>query len=174
LDYYFDVIDDYRPPWFDGLYPEHNAENIPVDTSIYFYVHDLGLGVDIASLVFKVNDLEVTPQVQKIDDNNYFVYYTPEKDLFFNAYIYCYARVEDLSSANNSAVTFWRFKTAGAELPMLLNFNPECCDDPVYSMSDIYLEIYSRDSGLDLDSLVVSIDGLNYPIELWPRIYRKE
>ena len=172
LKYYFDIIPDYRPPWFENLYPAPYAESVSVDTYISFDVKDLGLGVNINSLVFRINDMNVSPDITKYNDNYYHVSFKPDKKLFYNAWVYCYARVEDLAAAKNSALEFWRFKTQNPELPLLMDFDPECCDNPVYSMTDIQFDIYGRTEGLDLDSLVVTIDGINYTMDFWPKIYR--
>jgi len=174
LDYYFDIIDDYRPPWFDGLYPSDNSENISVTSPIYFTVNDVGLGVNINSLIFKINDLEVTPAIKQVSDNSYLVSYVPMKEFYYDSYMYCYAYIEDVAVSKNYASVSWRFRTQVSNPPSIINFHPGCCKDNIHTMSDIYFDIFGEETGLDLNSLLITIDGVIYPIELIPKIYRQE
>lgn len=173
--YWFEIIPDYRPPWFENLYPIPEQTGLSTLTPISFDIKDTGRGVDISSLVFRVNDLDVTPtKIYKYSNTHYRIYYQPTKEFYYNAFVYVFVRVNDLAAQHNYAIEYWRFKTEAADTPMLTGFMPECCANPVSTMTDVMFEIYGKYSGIDLDSLIITIDGVNYPLEFWPKIYRSE
>lgn len=173
--YWFEIIPDYRPPWFENLYPAREQTGLSILTPISFDIKDIGTGININSLVFRVNDLDITPtKIYKYSDNHYRVYYQPTKEFYYNSFVYIFVRVNDLAAQHNYAIEYWRFKTEAADTPMLTGFMPECCDDPVPTMTDVMFEIYGKYSGVNLDSLIITIDGVNYPFEFWPKIYRSE
>ena len=173
LDYYFDIVDDFKPPTFHNIRPGNGTTNMGRFRSISFEIRDEGLGVDISTLTLTVNNLVVIPQeVYKYSDQWYFVRWTPTYPYYYNATIECFATVSDLSDAKNRAFTTWSFSTAASELPMIDNPDPYYCAFPVHLNSDIQLDVYGRGGGISEDTIVFTVDQHEYQVERYPKIYR--
>ena len=61
--YSFTTIPDMIPPYVTDRYPANGAVGIPVDTVISCKICDEESGVDINSIIMKVNNVEIVPQI---------------------------------------------------------------------------------------------------------------
>lgn len=172
LDYWFDVVDDYKPPYFERFNPVDGQEEVAVNHFIMFDIRDAGLGVDISTLSFTVNNLIELPQIYKYSDNWYRVVYTPEVNYYYNSTVECFATVSDLSSSQNRGYAVWSFSTSEAELPIVMNRDPYACAFPVHHKDDIRLDIYGRGGGISYPSILFTWDQHAYFIYTYPKIYR--
>jgi hypothetical protein len=172
LSYWFDIVDDFYPPRIINQYPYHLMNNVDVRHWIRFDVMDEGLGVDISTLSFTVNNMVVIPDIYKYSDNWYQVVYTPPEAFYYDSWIDCFVTVADLSSAQNRAFATWSFRTSSAEAPIILDPDPYYCAFPVGLKDDIHLDIYGRKGGANLHSLVFTIDQKKYDPISYPKIYR--
>ena len=85
VDYWFEIIPDYRKPYLENLSPSRDEDNVAVDTDVYFEIKDVGVGVDIDTLEMTMNSRIVTPtNIEKVTDNHYKVTYNPASDLLYN------------------------------------------------------------------------------------------
>lgn len=173
ISYWFDIVNDFTPPVFENIYPFDGMADVSVLQAISFDIKDQGLGVDISTLTFTVNNLVVIPQqIIKYSDNWYRVAYTPEYPYYFNAMVECFATIADLSTEQNRAYATWAFSTGNAELPFVVNPDPSYCAFPVHHNSDIRFDVYGKEGGINEKSIIVSIDDTERNVIKYPKIYR--
>jgi hypothetical protein len=172
IEYWFDIVDDFRPPEIFNIYPYNGMQSVDIRHWIRFEIQDEGLGVDISTLTLTVNNLVVIPQVYKYSDHWYQVVYTPPLPFYYNSTVECFATVADASSSQNRAFAVWNFDTAEAEVPMIANPDPYYCAFPIHLKDDVSVDVYGRAGGANLESLVFSIDQKKYFPVTYPKIYR--
>jgi hypothetical protein len=173
LNYYFDIVDDFRAPTFESIYPYDGMEGANRRQWILFDIKDEGLGIDISTLSFTVDNMIVIPQVYKYSDNWYRVVYSPPVNYYYNAVVNCFATVEDLSSRKNRAFAVWSFHTESGELPIIMNPEPYFCAFPVHLKSHIGVDVFAREAGANLHSMVFTWDQKEYKVITYPKIYRQ-
>lgn len=61
--YSFQIIPDMIKPYITDRFPANGAVGIPIDTIISCKVCDDETGIDINSIIMKVNNVEVVPQI---------------------------------------------------------------------------------------------------------------
>jgi hypothetical protein len=172
LNYWFDIVDDFYPPTIFNMYPSNGMTNIDHRHWIRFEIQDEGLGIDISTLTFTVNNLVVIPDIYKYSDNWYQVIYTPPYPFYYNSTVECFATVADLSSSQNRGFAVWSFKTGESEVPIIINAEPSCGTFPVHLKDDIQVDVYGRGGGINLSSLVFSVEQKKYVPSTYPKIYR--
>jgi hypothetical protein len=173
LNYWFDIVDDFRPPVFESIYPYDGMENVNRQQWIMFDIKDEGLGVDISTLSFTVDNMIVIPQVYKYSDHWYRVVYSPPVQYYYNATVNCFATVMDLSTRQNRAYAVWSFHTESGELPILVNPEPYFCAFPVHHKSHIGVDVFAREAGANLHSMIFTWDQKKYKVITYPKIYRQ-
>jgi hypothetical protein len=173
LDYYFDIVDDFRPPAFENIYPYDGMENVNRQHWIMFDIKDEGMGVDISTLSFTVDNMIVIPQIYKYSDHWYRVIYSPPVQYYYNATVNCFATVMDLSSRQNRAFVVWSFHTESGELPFIVNPQPYFCAFPVHHKSHIGVDLFARAAGANLHSMIFTWDQKEYKVITYPKIYRQ-
>jgi hypothetical protein len=172
LDYWFDIVDDFYPPEIFNMYPYNGMTNVDTRHWIRFEIQDEGLGVDISTLTFTVNNLVVIPDIYKYSDYWYQVVYTPPYPFYYNSTVECFATVSDRSSSQNRGFAIWSFKTGEAEVPVVLNPEPACGAWPMHLKADIQADVYGRGGGANRSSLVFTVDQKKYIPDTYPKIYR--
>lgn len=172
LDYWFDIVDDFYPPTIFNMYPYNGMSNVDTRHWIRFEIQDEGLGIDISTLTFTVNNLVVIPDIYKYSDNWYQVIYTPPYPFYYNSTVECFATVADRSSSQNRGFATWSFITGEAEVPIVLNPEPGCGAWPVHLKSDIQADVYGRGGGANRSSLVFTVDQKKFIPDTYPKIYR--
>ena len=173
LSYYFDIVDDFKPPYFENIYPYDGMENVARNHWIMFDIKDEGLGVDISTLSFTVDNMIVIPQIYKYNDHWYRVIYTPPVPYYYNARVSCFATVMDKSSRRNRAFATWSFNTESGELPIIMNPNPYFCAFPVHHKSHVGVDLFARAAGANLHSMIFTWDQKEYKVITYPKIYRQ-
>jgi len=172
IKYWFDIVDDFKPPTIYNMYPSQGMVNIDVNHWIRFEIRDEGLGVDISSLTFTVNNLVVIPTIYKYSDYWYQVIYEPPVPYYYNAPIECFATVTDLSSQRNRAFAVWSFNTGPSVTPIIMNPVPGYCAFPVHANADVKLDVFAREGGANWPSMTFTIDQKKYEYYSYPKIYR--
>jgi hypothetical protein len=156
------------------MYPADTMIDVGVAQPVRFEIQDQGLGIDISSLTFTINNLVVNPDIYKYSDQWYQVIYTPEYPYYYNSLVYCFVTVSDLSASQNRAYAVWSFKTIEAELPIMMNPDPAQCAFPVHHNEDISVDVFARAGGANLASLEFTIDQIKRNPYAYPKIYRQE
>lgn len=155
--YWFGVIPDYRFPYLDNLNPSREQENVPVDSSIYFEIKDLGVGVDISTFEMTVNSVLVSPSVTKINDNFYSVTYDPPENFGFEKTVAVNVKVADSSDNANYLNDGYRFYTPSSSDVWFTEMSPEKCVRGVSPYSSVRFVVLGNGNGVDRDTIRLQI-----------------
>lgn len=172
-DYWFKIIADYRAPYIENESPASEEEEVPVSTDISFDVFDAGEGVDISSLSMYVNNRLVNPTVSVIS-GGYHILYDPPKDFYYGESVSIAVTVYDIGE--NLLYDSWKFYCAGSTGPWIDrdSFYPRNCSKGVYrKITGLSVNVYAVDeTGVDSDSILVTIGGKNRDVTITPIVYR--
>ena len=174
-DYWFKIIPDYKAPYIDNEIPSRGEENVVINTDISFDVFDAGVGVDIDTLEFYVNNRQKTPVITEIS-GGYHVYYNPPDDFYYGQTVEITVKVKDASDYENTLRDMWRFYIEGSTGPWIDidSFYPANCRRGIpRKVSEISFNVYGiNDTGVDESSIIVHIGGKERDVTITPIIYR--
>jgi len=174
-DYWFRIIPDYKSPYITNEYPSRDSSNVSIDTIITFDIYDTGVGVDINSLEMYVNNFIVTPTITTIS-GGYRVEYSPTANFIYNRPVEVLVIVDDLSSNRNKLYDSWRFYCERSIGPWIdpESFEPENCTEGVArKVARISANVYAvNGTGIDKDSILVYIGGIERKVKVIPIVYR--
>jgi hypothetical protein len=102
--------EDITPPYTDGYDPAPGAFNVSVDTNITVHVKDSGAGVNMSTIVMKVNNLSVTPVITGIPAD-YELIYDPPDDFNFSETVNVSLYACDLDNNCMPEAYIWEFTT---------------------------------------------------------------
>jgi len=172
-DYWFRIIPDYRAPYIENETPTREEEDVLVSTDIEFDVIDAGEGVDISTLTMYVNNRLVIPTTSGIS-GGYHVFYNPPSDFYYGEHVEIFVNIRDIGG--NLLHDAWRFYCSGSTGPWIDrdSFTPIHCSKGVYrKVTGISVNVYAIDgTGLDSDSVLVTIGGKDRNIAMTPIVYR--
>jgi hypothetical protein len=176
-DYWFKIIQDYKGPYIENESPSREAEDIPVDTSISFDIKDIGVGVDINTLVLYVNNKKIFNAVTSEISGGYHVSYTPTENFSYGDTVEIIVNARDASGYANRMYDMWRFYIVGSTGPWIDmdSFYPRNCTRgvPRKWTGGISFNVYGIDNtGIDPNSIVVHIGGKQRDVTITPIIYR--
>jgi len=176
-DYWFKVIADYRAPYIINENPAREEEDVTTNTNISFDLLDAGTGVDINTLEFYVNNRAKHSDVSAIT-GGYHVSYNPGEDFYYGETVEITVKVKDVSNYQNMLYDMWRFYIVGSTGPWIDrgSFNPKACAKGIYrKRTGISFNIYGiDDTGVDRESILVTIGGKERNVRIIPIIYRLE
>ncbi len=175
VDYWFRIIQDYKAPYITNENPYREEEGVAIDTNIEFDIMDLGVGVNIDSLEFFVNNRYKVPDVTPIS-GGYHIFFNPPEDFYYNQTVEISLRISDASDNNNILYDMWRFYTVESEGPWFdpESFVPKICSRGVYrKQNPVAFNVYEiNNTGIDESSILVYIGGKERNVRLVPIIYR--
>lgn len=163
----FQCLDDI-PPSITNQVPANGASNVPHNTLIFFSVLDPESGVDPTQIDATVNGapavINGVPQAGYLSStispipNGYEV--KIQADALFGPYetVNLFAEAHDL--AGNSTTASWSFQTLDDLLPSISNLNPVGGSTNVANDANVLFEIRDVGSGVDLNSIHLTIDGV--------------
>jgi len=170
FEYFFEIIDDIQPPYPGEWDPEPGEDQVPIDTNIIFNIYDNIEGVDITSVVVDVQGIQFTYlntsfSYQTIP-NGYSVILDLPSDLDYGEVVIVQIDAADLSQPANVMLTY------------IYNFQCKFDDDPPYTGdydpipgqqnvpidSNVNFHVYDDDLGVDINTLLVEIDGTLYSV----------
>ncbi len=174
-DYWFKVIADYRAPYIVNESPDREEEDVLVNTNISFGIREAGVGVDISTLELYINNQLVTP-ITTTTASGYDVSYNPPRDFYYGQTVEISVRVQDTSEFQNTLFDMWRFYCEGSSGPWIDpdSFYPRNCTKGTYrKLTGISANVYAiNDTGLDRQSIIVTIGGKERNVTITPIIYR--
>jgi hypothetical protein len=174
-DYWFKVTPDFRAPYVINEIPYREEEDVLVNTDISFDIIDPGVGVDINNLELYINSRFVTPVTSTISAG-YHVAYNPSTDFHYGQTVEITLYAQDLSSTRNQLYDTWRFYCEGSTGPWIdrSSFYPRDCSRGVYrKVIGIMINVLGiNDTGVDRDSLTMTIEGKEREVAITPIIYR--
>jgi len=174
-DYWFKVTPDFRAPYIINEIPYREEEEVLADTDISFDIIDPGVGVDLDSLELYINNRSVTPTTSGIS-GGYHVSYNPSTDFHYGQTVEITVYVQDLSDIKNQLYDTWRFYCEGSAGPWIdrSSFYPRDCSRGVYrKVIGIMINVLGiNDTGVDRDSLTMTIEDKERDVAITPIIYR--
>lgn len=169
FEYSFRTADELAPI-FDDIFPAPGSIDVPTDTAIRFTFNDsTQSGADIDSL-----DIRILGSLVVIDGNaldGYILEYSEniydgyDVQLFFPERLPEFTDIDIVLSGADKAGNFGEFeyswKTADETPPLFDNIRPIFPDSKISITDPIFVDIFEPGSGLDLDSVGVTIDGIS-------------
>ncbi|MBC8385074.1 MAG: tandem-95 repeat protein [Candidatus Cloacimonetes bacterium] len=172
FNYSFECERDTDPPYIGNYQPLPGSEYIPIDTNIEFYVFDDILGVDINSLLVDVNGTDYSVLIGNLtatmigSENIYSISINPTNNFDYGEVINVVINASDLASPVNWLNNFaYSFKCIDdIDTPFLGEFDPIPNSFGVQLDEDITFHIYDSDYGVDINTVVVEIQGSISPL----------
>ncbi|MGD9209333.1 MAG: hypothetical protein PVI90_01085 [Desulfobacteraceae bacterium] len=166
--YSFRTVDT-EAPYLTNRDPAPDETGVSVSTTVSLDILDVGDGVDVDSVVIEVdsvvawqNDAQQTgfSVVKSSVTDGYRYVITP--DTAFDPYVYVTIDVyaDDLATTPNTLDTSYSFQTADSDAPILDNLSPNDSDINVPVDTTISLDILDIDSGVDVDSVSIKVEGV--------------
>jgi hypothetical protein len=174
-DYWFKIIPDFKAPHIVNESPAREAEDVLLDTNISFDVLDVGIGVNIDTLEFYVNNRIKLPNTTTIS-GGYHVSYNPPEEFFYGQTVEIIVKVKDASGYENVLYDMWRFYCVGSTGPWIdrSSIYPKTCAAGVHrKQTNISVNVYAiDDTGVDRESLLIEIGGKERDVRITPIVYR--
>jgi len=172
VEYWFEVIPDYRAPYLTNLYPNREAENVPVSSDVYFEIEDTGTGIDIDSLEVLLNSRLINPDIEKVSDKHYKVHYTHSEPFYYNKPYKVVVKVNDLSQYVNGLNDSYTFYTELSGGVVFTDFDPIKCKRGMQRFQNISLVALADGNGIDEDSIKMQVFDKDVVPKIIPIIYR--
>ncbi|MFC1517203.1 choice-of-anchor Q domain-containing protein [Candidatus Margulisiibacteriota bacterium] len=146
-------------PTIDNKTPAPDASAIPTNSSISFDVWDTESGVSLDTLVLKVKTIDITTQVVSNGvPASYNFTYDPGTDFGYGELVTVDIYIEDVSG--NPQTSIYSFTTVeDTTPPAIANRNPDSGASDVPTNSSIAFTISDSETGVSIDSLIVSVNG---------------
>jgi hypothetical protein len=170
VQYWWDVIDDFRAPAITNEHPTPYSANVNLDTNITFDVIDAGLGVDPDTIVLALNGGRVDPLNLTTISGGYHCEYNPPNDFYYDQNIAVTVDAADIKG--NYAHSTYYFTTGLSEGPWFHGAFPRKCSRGIFVDEKVMLQVYGVDHGINTGSILVRIDQKDREIEMRPIIYR--
>ncbi len=166
----FTSLRDTEPPYVDNLNPDSNATNVPVDTDITFHIYDDEDGVDLSTVEVEIQEVLYTSTNSCFyysgTESDYSIVINPPLNFSFGDTIYIKIRALDNSIPPNiMPEVLYFFECIEDSLPPYIGElypSPESLDIPVNT--NITFHIYDNAVGVDLASILVDIQGIEYSV----------
>jgi hypothetical protein len=172
-EYWFRIIPDYKAPYIENESPDREETDVSVNTNISFDIFDAGVGVDIDTLEFYVNNRRKTPSYSAIA-GGYHITYNPPNNFFYGETVEIAVKVDDIRG--NTLYDMWRFYCVGSTGPWIDidSFYPKSCQEGIKRKTDrVSVNVYGiDDTGVDRDSIIIHIGGKERSVKIRPIIYR--
>jgi len=168
--YYFTCIADEEPPQLIEAYPiEEGFEN----SSFYFLVYDEQSGVDISSLILRLDDELIDNeliQTEEMEDGTWEITYEPENNLQANDDFSVELQIDD-NLGNHASYSYSIVIVEDTFSPRINLLTPEEGSFDL-SMGDVMtLDILDKGLGISQTSIELKINGLvrdNYSLQVNP------
>ncbi len=162
--YRFYTRQDTDPPYTNTWIPSPGDTDVSVDTNISFHILDLGEGVDLTTIEVNVNGeiyYNGDPGFSYSgSSNDYYIEIDPANNFGFEQVVNVLINASDLAENPNAMSTFAYSFQCSQDLasPSLLYIDPSS-QEVVARNHPITIEVVDPESGLDLSSLVLTLDG---------------
>jgi hypothetical protein len=170
--YTFDIVGDFKTPFLSSVYPPDNSINNLPDTEVFAIIGDLETGIDLATIEFFIGGKTV-PTVNTLLDSGFVkVSYTTSTNYPYEADMSAAVRAKD--KEGNEFIGSWNFKIKPSSGVLFINNSPEECSVLVPVDTDVCIEVFGLEDGVNLNNLSFSVGEKNITYVLKPKVYRKE
>ena len=170
--YTFETVDDFKDPVAVELFPPNLSINNPSTTEVYAVIRDNETGVDLSSIEFFVNGIQVTPTIEENIPGFFKVIYQSPVPYIFESTVSASIKVSD--NASNVIIFPWNFSIEDSSGIFFTNHDPEDCDVLVPISKDVCLEAFGREQGIHIGSATFVVNGKEVVFALVPKVYRKD
>lgn len=172
LDYWFNVIPDYRAPYLTNLSPGREEDYVNVDTEISFEIYDIGTGLNLSTLECFLNSIKMDISVEEYDRYHCKVVYSPPKDLYYGKTYRMTVKVNDSSENINKLTDAWQFYTIVSDGVKFVDFNPIRCKRGASRFSSVSVLALADGGGVDKDSIQMQVLDKDVDVNKSPIVYR--
>ncbi len=164
--YPFYTVTDLAPPRITNLVPDHEAVDVPIQSSIQFDIVDFEQGVDISTLKLFVNNVRIIDGIHgtiewvELEDGGYTVKYSPAETWLYGDLIPVAIFVKDASAAHNERFFTYSFTTIGSLVPRLINLEPRACAVGVPVQTTVQADVIDGGHGFDPESLLFTVEEI--------------
>lgn len=178
LDYWFQLIPDFIPPYIINEVPFIEDYDVPIDTYISFDVIDGGAGVDMRTMEIFLDQRRALGYTYTSISGGYHIVYEPPKDFYYGRTVQVTVQVDDISDNTNFVYHDWKFYVVGSTGPWFdrAHYAPGLCIEGLdKKVRDISLQVYGVDGhGISKGSIVVHVGGIKREVTITPVVYREE
>ncbi|MDA3813824.1 MAG: Ig-like domain-containing protein [Candidatus Cloacimonetes bacterium] len=170
FEYSFEIIDDIQPPYTGEWDPEPGADEVPIDTNVSFNIYDNIEGVDITSVVVEIQGVQFTylntSFTYQTIPNGYTVTLDLPSDFDYGELVNVQIDGADFSQPANVMITYsYTFQCEYDNAPPYTgNYDPVPGQQDVPINTNINFHVYDDDLGVDINTLLVEIDGVQYSV----------
>ncbi len=160
--YYFRITPDLVEPELVNFNPEPNASAVAIDSDIYFEIIDNGIGVDIESLVMKVNDEIIEAETTLIPETFFYQVNYSGADFEYGELVRVVISVSDLASSPNTLTNFnYSFTVVDddQEAPFFTGLNPSAESTDIPIDTSISMLILDAESEVDSNSIIFKVNN---------------
>lgn len=172
LDYWFNIIPDYKAPYLTDLYPGREEDYVNVDTEISFEIYDSGTGLDLSTLECFLNSIKVAVSVEEYDRYHCKVTFILTKDLYYGKTYKVTVKVSDSSDNENKLNDAWSFYTDESEGVRFVDFDPIRCKRGASRFSSVSVVALADGGGIDKDSIKMQVLDKDVAVSKIPVVYR--
>jgi len=151
---------DTAPPYIVAHHPNPDERNVTPGTLISFHIKDDYSGVDRNSIILRLNNEVVTPEITgTIFD--YFVSYQPEDHFAYNDSVGVQIDAKDLALEPNimQPARYLFYIETDVTPPLIVFTKPGAGAENISLVTDIVFDIFDDQLGVDSSSVVFKIDN---------------
>jgi hypothetical protein len=174
LDYWFEIIPDYKAPYITNESPVRNATKVPITSDISFDILDTEVGVDISSLELYINNRNKSFSYYSIV-GGFRVTYNNENIFYYNQDIEVAIQVNDSSGQKNILYDMWKFQLISSVAPSIdfESITPKACARGLTTRITVIKFILLDDgNGIDANSIELLVDNTKRDYKVTPIIKR--
>ncbi|MBC8527530.1 MAG: Ig-like domain-containing protein [Candidatus Cloacimonetes bacterium] len=164
--YFFECIEDSLPPYIGELDPSPDSLDIPVNTNITFHIFDNGVGVDLASILIDIQDIQYSVSDEYFyvsgTANDYEILIDIPYEFEIGEVVNVQIDAADLNEIQMDTFVFWFQCEYDTQPPTSGEFNPSQGATDVPIDTNISFNIYDNMAGVDTTSVVVKIQDVPY------------
>ncbi|MBN2092127.1 Ig-like domain-containing protein [candidate division KSB1 bacterium] len=167
--YYFKTLIDRNGPAISRKKPLAGSSGISQNTEIQFNISDLIAGVDIQSLHFLIDDIEIKNYTMSGDSANYQIQYKPLHPFNFGDTVNVVVKVADLVDPANLTIEKWQFviqTSIDMIPPFITDLFPRDKSENVPSNSEISFYVRDNQSGVDRETIKLFLNGIEKNIQI--------
>ena len=175
VEYWFEVIPDFKSPYLFNLLPDRWAKDVSVDTQISFEIKDDGTGVDVSTLECLLNSVRMDKNfldIEVFSMSHIKVTYTPPNDLYFSKSYKVGVSVYDISENRNFMNDSFIFYTVDSSGVAIINPSPGVCKGGMRRFQDVSVLVLAAGNGVDEASIRMQVFNKDVNHNLIPIIYR--
>jgi len=152
---------DLIPPKIEVIRPLPNSTDVSIDTDIVLYVKDDSSGIDTASVVFKVNDQVIVHNnlnfiISETGDTIKYVAVSPfayQSEVKVDFYV-----ADRAGNSVDTLYSFWTEPEPDTTSPWFVDLDPDSADTNVDINSNIKFTVVDDKSGVDTNSVTVTLE----------------